>query len=51
MRNLRTKVSQAYDGKCDRAVIDIMKDKDYLDSKKKLHVNLQVTRLSLSYQT
>ena len=38
MRNLRTKVSQAYDGKCDRAVVDIMKDKDYLDSKKKLHV-------------
>ena len=38
MRNLRTKVSQAYDGKCDRAVIDIMEDKDYLDSKKKLHV-------------
>jgi len=38
MRNLRTKVSQSYDGKCDRAVIDIMKDEDYLDSKKKLHV-------------
>ena len=38
MRNLRTKVSQAYDGKCDRAVVDIMKDKDYLDSRKKLHV-------------
>jgi len=38
MRNLRTKVSQSYDGKCDRAVVDIMKDKDYLDSKKKLHV-------------
>ena len=38
MRNLRTKVSQAYDGKCDRAVVDIVKDKDYLDSKKKLHV-------------
>ena len=37
MRNLRTKVSQAYDGKYDRAVIDIMKDKDYLDSRKKLH--------------
>jgi len=37
MRNMRTKVSQAYDGKYDRAVIDIMKDKDYLDSRKKLH--------------
>ena len=37
MRNLRTKVSQAYDGKYDRAVIDIMKDKNYLDSRKKLH--------------
>ena len=37
MRNMRTKVSQAYDGKFDRAVIDIMKDKNYLDSRKKLH--------------
>ena len=37
MRNLRTKVSQAYNGKYDRAVIDIMKDKNYLDSRKKLH--------------
>jgi hypothetical protein len=37
MRNIRTKVSQAYDGKYDRAVIDIMKDKDYLDSRKKLY--------------
>jgi hypothetical protein len=37
MRNMRTKVSQAYDGKYDRAVIDIMKDKDYLDTRKKLH--------------
>ena len=37
MRNMRTKVSQAYDGKYDRAVIDIMQDKDYLDSRKKLH--------------
>jgi hypothetical protein len=37
MRNMRTKVSQAYDGKYDRAVIDIMKDKSYLDSRKKLH--------------
>jgi len=38
MRNLRTKVSQAYDGKCDRAIVDIMKDKNYLDSRKKLHI-------------
>ena len=37
MRNMRTKVSQAYDGKYDRAVIDIMKDPEYLDSRKKLH--------------
>jgi len=37
MRSMRTKVSQAYDGKYDRAVIDIMKDKDYLDSRKTLH--------------
>ena len=38
MRNLRTKVSQSYDGKCDSTVADIMKDKDYLDSRKKLHI-------------
>ena len=38
MRNMRTKVSQSYDGKHDRAVIDIMKDPDYLDSRKKLYV-------------
>jgi hypothetical protein len=38
MRNMRTKVSQAYDGKHDRAVIDIMKDPKYLDSRKKIHV-------------
>ena len=37
MRNMRTKVSQAYDGKYDRAVINIMKDPEYLDSRKKLH--------------
>ena len=37
MRNIRTKVSQSYDGKYDRAVIDIMKDKNYLDSRKKLY--------------
>ena len=38
MRNLRTKVSQAYDGTYDRAVINIMKDEDYLDSRKKLSI-------------
>ena len=37
MRNLRTKVSQAYDGKYDQAVRNIISDPDYLDSKKKLH--------------
>ena len=37
MRNLRTKVSHAYDGKYDQAVRDIMSDKEYLDSRKKLH--------------
>jgi len=37
MRNIRTKVSQSYDGRYDRAVIDIMKDKNYLDSRKKLY--------------
>ena len=38
MRNLRTKVSQAYDGKYDRAVIDIVKDENYLDSRKRINV-------------
>ena len=37
MRNIRTKVSQSYDGKYDQAVRNIMSDKDYLDSRKKLH--------------
>jgi len=36
MRNLRTKVSQAYDGRLDRAVHQIMLDENYLDSKKEL---------------
>ena len=36
MRNLRTKVSQAYDGRLDRAVYQIMFDENYLDSKKVL---------------
>ena len=36
MRNLRTKVSQAYNGRLDRAVESILGDKNYLDTRKKL---------------
>jgi hypothetical protein len=36
MRNMRTKVSQAYEGRLDRAVHQIMFDDNYLDSKKEL---------------
>jgi len=36
MRNLRTKVSQAYDGRLDRSVYQIFLDGSYLDSKKEL---------------
>jgi|TARA_B110000858_G_scaffold76401_1_gene88640 hypothetical protein len=36
MRNIRTKVSQAYEGRLDEAVQSIFKDKDYLDSRKRL---------------
>jgi hypothetical protein len=36
MRNLRTKVSQAYDGRLDLSVMDILTDKNYLDSKKQI---------------
>ena len=36
MRNLRTKVSQAYSGRPDTAVLKILMDKNYLDSKKEL---------------
>ena len=36
MRNLRTKVSQAYDGRLDRSVYNIFLDESYLDSKKTL---------------
>ena len=36
MRNLRTKVSQAYDGRLDIAVQKIMGEEDYLDSRKRL---------------
>ena len=37
MRNIRTKVSQSYDGKCDQMIRNIFKDENYLDSKKKLY--------------
>jgi len=36
MRNLRTKVSQAYEGRLDTAVLKILMDKDYLDTKKEM---------------
>ena len=36
MRNIRTKVSQAYDGRLDRAVYAMFLDENYLDSKKTL---------------
>ena len=36
MRNLRTKVSQAYDGRLDRSVYNIFLDESYLDSRKTL---------------
>ena len=31
MRNIRTKVSQSYDGKCDQMIRNIFKDENYLD--------------------
>tara|TARA_B110001454_G_scaffold173749_1_gene165066 strand:- start:3141 stop:4598 length:1458 start_codon:yes stop_codon:yes gene_type:complete len=34
MRNIRTKVSQAYNSRLDMSVMKILKDKDYLDSRK-----------------
>ena len=37
MRNIRTKVSQSYDDRYDLIVRDILSDKSYLDSRKKLH--------------
>ena len=36
MRNLRTKVSQAYDGRLDMSVLNILTDENYLDSKKEI---------------
>ena len=36
MRNIRTKVSQAYDGRLDRAVYAMFLDENYLDSKKEM---------------
>ena len=36
MRNMRTKVSQAYNGRLDLAVQKILREEDYIDSRKKL---------------
>jgi len=36
MRNLRTKVSHAYDGRLDMSVLNILTDENYLDSKKEM---------------
>ena len=36
MRNLRTKVSQAYDGRLDMSVLNILTDENYLDSRKEM---------------
>ena len=36
MRNLRTKVSQAYEGRLDTTVLKIMMDKNYIDTKKEM---------------
>jgi len=36
MRNMRTKVSQAYEGRYDTAVLKILLDENYLDSKKEI---------------
>ena len=36
MRNLRTKVSQAYNGRLDMLALSILTDKNYLDSKKEI---------------
>ena len=36
MRNLRTKVSQAYEGRLDMSVLQILTDTEYLDSKKQI---------------
>ena len=36
MRNMRTKVSQAYNGRLDLAVQNILREEDYIDSRKKL---------------
>ena len=37
MRNIRTKISKAYDGKVSSIVQEILGDKDGLDSRKKLY--------------
>ena len=36
MRNLRTKVSQSYEGRLDTTVLKILMDKNYLDTKKEM---------------
>ena len=36
MRNMRTKVSQAYEGRLDTTVLKIMMDKNYIDTKKEM---------------
>jgi len=38
LRNIRTRVSQAYSGRIDQMVASIFGDEDYLDSRKELHV-------------
>jgi hypothetical protein len=38
MRNQRTKVSQAYDGRLDTAVLKILMNKDYIDTKKEISI-------------
>ena len=38
MRNQRTKVSQAYDGRLDTTVLKIMMDKNYIDTKKEMNM-------------
>ena len=44
LRNMRTKVSESFDGRMDEAVYSIFKNPEYLDSKKKLY--FQKTRNS-----
>ena len=50
MRNIRTKVSQAYDGRLDRDVYAMFLDENYLDSKKTLTFGPVVIVTSLQSQ-